>query len=391
MLFHHVGELGEEVVGVVRAWGSFGVVLHAEEGEFFVAHALVSVVVEIDVGDLDFAGGQGIGIHAEAMILRGDFHFFGEKIFDRMIRTVMAEFEFESFAAKSQAAELMAETDAEDGNAAEEFADVFDGVADGLRVAGSVREEDAVGPHVENVLRGGLRRNDPGFAMMVGEETEDVLLDAEVVGHNAEAAAFGNAAGVGGGLGPGRKSQFDGRFFPAIGLGAGDVAGEFLAGHAGELLGFEDELVAGSAVGGDNAAKGANIANVAYEGARVNVPDDGNLVTVEIKLSGFGGAPVGGELRKFADDKRFDVRMGRFFVLEIGTDIADVRVSEADDLAGVAGVGENFLVAREAGIENDFTAAAGDGASGAAIKNAAIFESESGRAVGNFGQLVLPR
>ena len=66
-----------------------------------------------------------------------------------------------------------------------------------------------------------------------------------------------------------------------------------------------------------------------------------------------------------------------------------MRISQTDDLAGVAWVGENFLIAGEAGIENDFAAAARDGARGAAVKYAPVFQSESGGSVLNFGQCVL--
>jgi len=90
--FHHVGELGEEVVGVVGTGGGFGVILDAEERQRFVAHAFVGVVVEIDVGDFDVAGGKGFGIDTETVILRGDFDFLGEEVLHGMIRTVMAEF-----------------------------------------------------------------------------------------------------------------------------------------------------------------------------------------------------------------------------------------------------------------------------------------------------------
>ena len=58
-------------------------------------------------------------------------------------------------------------------------------------------------------------------------------------------------------------------------------------------------------------------------------------------------------------------------------------------MPGIAGVGENFLVTGEAGIENDFAAAARDGASRAAVKYAPVFQSENGGAVLNFGQFVL--
>jgi len=66
-----------------------------------------------------------------------------------------------------------------------------------------------------------------------------------------------------------------------------------------------------------------------------------------------------------------------------------MRISQTNDLAGVAGVGEDFLITGEAGIENDFAAAARDGAGGAAVKGAPVFQSESGGSVLNFGQFVL--
>jgi hypothetical protein len=92
VILHHFGELCEEVVGVVRSGRGFRVVLNAEKRQLFVAHALVGVVVEIDVGDCDVAGGERFGINAEAVILGGDFDFFGEEILHGMIRAVMAEF-----------------------------------------------------------------------------------------------------------------------------------------------------------------------------------------------------------------------------------------------------------------------------------------------------------
>ena len=109
-------------------------VLHAEKRQIPVTHAFVRVIVEIDVGDFDGARRQRFGIDAEPVILGGDFHLLVQKILYRMIRTVMAEFQFESLPAKSQTAELMAEADAEDWDPAEKLLNVFNGVAYGLGV-----------------------------------------------------------------------------------------------------------------------------------------------------------------------------------------------------------------------------------------------------------------
>jgi len=64
-------------------------------------------------------------------------------------------------------------------------------------------------------------------------------------------------------------------------------------------------------------------------------------------------------------------------------------IGKADDLSGVTWIGEDFLVASEAGIENDFAAPAGDGASGAAVKDAPVLQRENCRSVQNFRQSVL--
>lgn len=67
-----------------------------------------------------------------------------------------------------------------------------------------------------------------------------------------------------------------------------------------------------------------------------------------------------------------------------------MRIGQTDDLTGIAGVGENFLVTGEASIENDFSAASQDRARGAAFKDAPVFQRENRGSVLNFGQWILP-
>jgi hypothetical protein len=49
------------------------------------------------------------------------------------------------------------------------------------------------------------------------------------------------------------------------------------------------------------------------------------------------GAPVGSERREFADDEAFNERLDRLIVVLVRSVIADLRVSENDDLARVRG------------------------------------------------------
>jgi hypothetical protein len=111
---------------------------------------------------------------------------------------------------------------------------------------------------------------------------------------------------------------------------------------------------------------------MAHQGARVNVSNDWDAVAFKICLGSFAGAPIGSEKRKLADDQRFDVGLAGFLVFEIRADVADVGIRQADDLPGVAGIGENFLVTGEAGIENDFAATAGASTRCTAVKDSSV-------------------
>jgi len=109
-------------------------------------------------------------------------------------------------------------------------------------------------------------------------------------------------------------------------------------------------------------------------------------VAHEILLRGFARAPVGCDSRKFADDERLDVRSRRLLVVEVRADVSDVRIRQADDLARVARIGENFLIPGEAGIKNNFAAAPRDSAGPPAVKNAPIFERKNSFPCFRFGQ-----
>ena len=67
-----------------------------------------------------------------------------------------------------------------------------------------------------------------------------------------------------------------------------------------------------------------------------------------------------GRLNKFddfEDHQPFDPRFGSFVVVDAGAVIADLRIGEDDDLAGIGGIGEDFLVAGQRGMEDHFARA----------------------------------
>ncbi len=63
-----------------------------------------------------------------------------------------------------------------------------------------------------------------------------------------------------------------------------------------------------------------------------------------------------------------------------------MRIRKANNLTRVAWVRKDFLVTREAGIENDFAAAPSVCARGSTVKYAPVFQREDCRSVMNFRQ-----
>jgi hypothetical protein len=68
-----------------------------------------------------------------------------------------------------------------------------------------------------------------------------------------------------------------------------------------------------------------------------------------------------------------------------------VRIRQADDLSRITGVGENFLIARETGIENDFAASTGASTRRTAVKNSPVLERENRATCGDLVQCVLQK
>jgi hypothetical protein len=112
-------------------------------------------------------------------------------------------------------------------------------------------------------------------------------------------------------------------------------------------------------------------------------------MAVQIEMRGLRGAPIRSDLRELADYQRFDVRLACLLIIKVRANIPDVWISQANNLPGIARVGENFLISGEAGIENDFAAAARNCAGRAAIKYAPVLERQSCGTMQNLGQCAL--
>lgn len=107
-------------------------ILHGEQGHGFVTQTFIGVVVEIEVGDFNGTGRQGVRIDAETVILRCDFNLTGEQIFYGMIGAVMAELQLVGLAAERKTAELVTQADSENGHSAGKPANIFNSVGGGF-------------------------------------------------------------------------------------------------------------------------------------------------------------------------------------------------------------------------------------------------------------------
>ncbi len=160
-------------------------------------------------------------------------------------------------------------------------------------------------------------------------------------------------------------------------LRASHLTREFVSRHRWQRARFGDQLLRQDVPSVETTPRNAPACRMCRdERASVDIPYHGNFVALEIRLRRFAGAPIRGNLREIADNQPFDVRARRFLIVEIRADISYVRIREADNLAGVTGVGENFLVTGEAGIKNDFAAAAATCARRAAVKYSSVLERE---------------
>src|SRR5450755_4414522 len=100
VLLHDRGEIVEQVMGIVRARRGFGVVLNAENRFTAMPQTFYRIVVQIQVRDFHVRVLQGIGIDTEAVILRGDLYLPRSVVKNRMIRSMVAEFELVGLASE---------------------------------------------------------------------------------------------------------------------------------------------------------------------------------------------------------------------------------------------------------------------------------------------------
>jgi hypothetical protein len=128
---------------------------------------------------------------------------------------------------------------------------------------------------------------------------------------------------------------------------------------------------------GDDAALGAVIAKVTDQAAGIDFGDDGDAAFRKEVFGFIVGAPIADDGRDFADHEPFDIWAAGFTVGLICAVVADLRIGENDDLAAIGRVGEDFLIAGDGGIENNFAGALSGRSKTDAFEDDAVFQDEN--------------
>ena len=107
----------------MRAGGGFGVILYRKRRFVFQTQSLVRSVEQADMRDFCRCG-QGFRQDAEAVVLAGYVNFAGLQVFDGVVCAAMPTWHFRGFCAEGKRQNLVAEANAEQGDAA--FDDFLD-------------------------------------------------------------------------------------------------------------------------------------------------------------------------------------------------------------------------------------------------------------------------
>ena len=345
-----------------------GMILDREDRVLAVPEPLHGPVIEVHVGHLHRAF-EGIGVHCEAVVLGGDLHLFGGEVHDRLVAAVMPELELEGAPAHGQPQDLVSQADAEDGAPAHELPHDVRGVRDGRGVPGTVGQKDAVRLQREDVVRGRPRGHHRYAAAGIHETSQDVELDAVIICHHVKFRLPARTE---------TASHPPAALVPPVGLLAGHVLHEIPADKSLDMLCFGGQLRGITAHRGDDAFLGAPLAYVDDQGARVHPFDAHDAVLLHVGVQRLSGAPTAGHGAVFLDDETPDVGPVRFVVLGVDADVADLRIGHGDELTLVGRIGEDLLVSRHAGVEDDLPRRLSFTAEGAAGKRGPVRQGERG-------------
>jgi hypothetical protein len=335
--------------------------LRAEDGAGGVDHPLVGAVVQVDEVLLEVVRQRG-GIDCVPVVLGCDVALSRRAVERGDVVSAVAVFELDGAAPGCEGEELVAETDAEDGDLGglHQALEVVYGISAVGWVTGSVRDENAI-KVVGDLVDGEIEREDRNRSAAGDEGAKDVLLNSAVDDGYVHVALWG-----------------------------GDVEGS-LSGDAldeVDLLWVHEGLVLVGVVflaDCDAGEGGAALAEVGDDGAGVDAGDGGDAFAGAPGGEGFDGRPVAVLEGVVGDDDADALDVGGLEVLEeavlvalVGGDavVADEGLGEDEDLAAVGGVCHGLGVADEGGREDGLAGDVGLGSEGLAVEDWAVLLSQ---------------
>src|SRR3984885_11638102 len=116
------------------------------------------------------------------------------------------------------------------------------------------------------------------------------------------------------------------------------------------------------------------IAEMPHQCPRIDIGQHRHLELLQVLFGHLLRAPIRTHLRKLAYDEPFNPGTRSFVVFLVGAVVADLRVGQDNDLSRIRWVGEDFMVAGDGSIKNDFAVAFAFGAVAFASEDSPVFQ-----------------
>ncbi|MND93249.1 hypothetical protein D3C80_854310 [compost metagenome] len=317
---------------------------------------------------------QGGFIDCEAVVLTGDHYHASVQVLDWVVGAMVTMTHFHGLGTGGQGQQLVAQADTEHwGLGFEDFLDRLDRVVAWLRITRAVGQEHAIRVECQDFAGRGLCRHDGQAAAASNQHAQDVQLDAKVVGDHV----VWQLGGLDGRVTVGFQLPDAGAPFIA-GLGA-DHFGQVHALEAREAAsGGNCSLFADVVAGQDAAVLRALLTQDARQATRVDPGDRNHVVGFEVVRQRLLVAPVAGNQRQITNDQTGRPDTVGLGIFRRGAGIANVRVSQGNDLLRIGRVSQDFLIAGHCGVKHHLTNGLTVGSNGFTAKNAAISKGEYG-------------
>src|SRR6185437_3525935 len=183
-LLHHLPEVAEQVVRIVRAGRRLRVILHGEQRQRLVPQPFQRLVVQVNVRQFLLVDVDRIWIDGKVVIVRGDLYLARGVIAHRMVAAMMAKLQFVSAPAQSQPAKLVPQADAENRHSSHHLANRLDRIIHRLGISGSVRQEHAIWLERQRVFCGRFRRHHRYPASLTGYHPQYVMFVTKIISHH---------------------------------------------------------------------------------------------------------------------------------------------------------------------------------------------------------------